>query len=472
MYRLYIRKGTTNRRWIPVGYFCDVCSKMFRKMDLMEKSEISSILIDPEELAEYVKKPKAVVIDMGSCFTKVGVAGESKPRFVFDTALYYDNTGKTFIRRANFQETTKKTAKLLKFFQNHTNIEETIDLDIFELFLTHVFNELKIKPSHLPVLFINHLLDDMSLEYLKGNTELISDSSLPPNAKKLLLAEKPIKYVNHSQRLHALWKKLILVLFDRLHISKLCLSFEEILSLYANKSVTGVIVNLGNQNTRIIPIYNGFIISHATNFRSTGGKDVIDEIKKEVLNQGKSMGRTIEKQDIIEKNIRITSEELCYVSIDSKKEDKHHYPSDKLIRYFKIIDDEFVSLKEARYTATEVLFQNEPLSITKEPATLAETVVESIQKCNQEIAKDLYSNIILTGGASMYEGFLERFTRDLRRVAPQNAEINVILSIDSANSGWIGGAILASIDSLYSRKFWITKEEYNEKGSSIVEHCF
>ena len=194
-------------------------------------------------------------------------------------------------------------------------------------------------------------------------------------------------------------------------------------------------------------------------------------VKKEVINQGMSMRRSVEEQDTMQKNIRIASEELCYVSIDPSGEGKKWHNSDKLSRSFRLIDNDFISLEETRYQSVEVLFRNEPLSVTKEPGNLAEAVVESIQKCDRDLAKDLYSNIILTGGASKYQGFLERFTREIRMVAPQDIEINVSLSTDGVSSGWIGGSIIASIDIFYDRKLWITKEEYDERGSSVVERC-
>ena len=471
MHRMYIRKGTEKRKWIPVGYFCDICSGMFRKVDLMKKREIDEVFKKFENLVEFEKDPRAVVIDLGSSMTKVGVAGESKPRFIFDTAIYYNEAGKSFIRKANYQDPKNISVRTDNIFQDIENFEEEINLDTLELFFKHIFDELKIKPEDLPVLIVNQLLDHMSLDFLKGNAEVVNDSSLPSNAKELLLAEKPVKYVHRSPRLNALKRKLALVLFDRLNISELYFSFEEILSIYANESVTGVIVSLGNQSTRITPIYEGYVISHATNFRSVGAKDVVNIVKKEVINQGMSMRSSVEDQDTMQKNIRIASEELCYVSIDPSVEDNKWNNSDKLARSFRLIDNDFISLEKTRYQAVEALFRNEPLSITKELGNLAEAVVESIQKCDRDLAKDLYSNIILTGGASKYEGFLERFTREIRMVAPQNIEINVSLSTTSISSGWTGGSIITSIDIFYDRKLWITKEEYDEKGSSVVERC-
>lgn len=473
MHRMYIRKGTEKRKWLPVGYFCDVCSKMLTEVEIMKNKELEKIIGGSVNLVEFENNPRAVVIDLGSCFTKVGVAGESKPRFIFDSAVYYSEAGSSFIRQANYKDLEKKSVKTIKIFRDTENIEEQIDLDDLEIFLTHIFDELEIKPNELPLLLVDRIIDDVSIEYLKGKTNVVEKSSLSSRAKEMLLAEEPVKYVNHSAKLDVFRRRLTLVLFDRLKITDLYFSMEEILSLYANDANTGVVVSIGNQNTRIVPIYKGYIICHAHSFRKVGGKDVVDLVKDEVNNQGVSMIRSAEELDVMQKNIRIASEELCYVSIDPNEEPKKWQNSDKLARSFRIIDDEFVTLEETRFQATEVLLQKIPLSVTKDLGNLAEAVVESIRKCDKDLVKDLYSNIILTGGASMYEGLLERFTKEIRSVAHEKtAEINVNLSTNGEFSGWIGGSILASVDILFDRKLWVTRDEYKEKGSSAVDRCF
>jgi len=44
--------------------------------------------------------------------------------------------------------------------------------------------------------------------------------------------------------------------------------------------------------------------------------------------------------------------------------------------------------------------------------------------------------------------------------------INIVAPSEHKYFAWIGGSILASLSSMQSQ--WITKEEYNESGSSIV----
>jgi actin-related protein len=83
-----------------------------------------------------------------------------------------------------------------------------------------------------------------------------------------------------------------------------------------------------------------------------------------------------------------------------------------------------------------------------------------------DIRKDFYSNIILSGGNTMFPGIAERMTKELTILAPGTMQIRVVAPPERKYSVWIGGSIRASISSF--QKFWISKKEYDESGPSIV----
>ncbi|KAH0472300.1 MAG: uncharacterized protein KVP18_004865 [Porospora cf. gigantea A] len=43
-------------------------------------------------------------------------------------------------------------------------------------------------------------------------------------------------------------------------------------------------------------------------------------------------------------------------------------------------------------------------------------------KCDMDIRKDLYANIVLSGGTTMYEGIGERMTKDITALAPSTKD--------------------------------------------------
>eukprot|EP00918_Siedleckia_nematoides_P017330 GHVU01037233.1.p2 GENE.GHVU01037233.1~~GHVU01037233.1.p2 ORF type:complete len:101 (-),score=22.09 GHVU01037233.1:165-467(-) len=99
------------------------------------------------------------------------------------------------------------------------------------------------------------------------------------------------------------------------------------------------------------------------------------------------------------------------------------------------------------------------------------TTYQSILACDMDIRKDLYGNVVLSGGTTMYEGIGERMTQDLVALAPATMKIKVVAPPERKYSVWIGGSILSSLSTFQGQ--WITKDEYDEVGPAIVHRkCF
>merc|ERR1712037_822315 len=95
----------------------------------------------------------------------------------------------------------------------------------------------------------------------------------------------------------------------------------------------------------------------------------------------------------------------------------------------------------------------------------------SIMKCDVDIRKDLYANVVLSGGSTMYPGIADRMQKEITALAPNTMKIKIIAPPETKYSVWIGGSILASLSPFQS--MWISKEEYDESGASIVHRkCF
>ena len=66
-------------------------------------------------------------------------------------------------------------------------------------------------------------------------------------------------------------------------------------------------------------------------------------------------------------------------------------------------------------------------------------------KCDVDVRKDLYSNIVLSGGSTMYTGIAERLNKEVVALAPSAMKIKVIAPPERKFSVWIGGSILSSL---------------------------
>uniref|UniRef100_A0A8C7MT73 Actin, alpha, cardiac muscle 2 n=1 Tax=Oncorhynchus kisutch TaxID=8019 RepID=A0A8C7MT73_ONCKI len=99
------------------------------------------------------------------------------------------------------------------------------------------------------------------------------------------------------------------------------------------------------------------------------------------------------------------------------------------------------------------------------------TTYNSIMKCDIDIRKDLYANNVLSGGTTMYPGIADRMQKEITALAPSTMKIKIIAPPERKYSVWIGGSILASLSTF--QQMWISKQEYDEAGPSIVHRkCF
>merc|ERR1712070_160881 len=116
-----------------------------------------------------------------------------------------------------------------------------------------------------------------------------------------------------------------------------------------------------------------------------------------------------------------------------------------------------ITIGNERFRCPEALFQ--PSFLGMETPGIHETTYNSIMKCDVDIRKDLYANVVLSGGTTMYSGIAGRMSKEI--TAPPERKYSV----------WIGGSILSSLSTF--QQMWISKQEYDESGPSIVHRkCF
>ncbi|KAF9407599.1 actin, partial [Entomortierella beljakovae] len=88
-----------------------------------------------------------------------------------------------------------------------------------------------------------------------------------------------------------------------------------------------------------------------------------------------------------------------------------------------------------------------------------------------DIRRDLYGNIVMSGGTTMYPGIADRMQKEITTLAPSSMKVKIVAPPERKYSVWIGGSILASLSTF--QQMWISKMEYDESGPSIVHRkCF
>lgn len=128
-----------------------------------------------------------------------------------------------------------------------------------------------------------------------------------------------------------------------------------------------------------------------------------------------------------------------------------------------------MTLGTERFRCPEALF--DPTMINKEYEGIHLLSFNSIMACDMDVRRDLFGNVILSGGSTMYEGLPERLNKELSEKAPSGVAVNITAMPERKYSVWIGGSVISSLGTFQS--MWITKEEYEEAGPAVVHRkCF
>jgi actin-related protein len=88
-------------------------------------------------------------------------------------------------------------------------------------------------------------------------------------------------------------------------------------------------------------------------------------------------------------------------------------------------------------------------------------------QCEEAVRSDLFQNIILSGGSTLFEGMAERMWREIHHFTP-TYETKVLGPAERLYSVWLGGSILASMPTFQTQ--WISRAEFDECGGAQIIH--
>ncbi|KAJ5073118.1 actin-7-related [Anaeramoeba ignava] len=386
--------------------------------------------IDQYDYSNQYDSVIKIVIDNGSGMIKAGIAGEETPKYDFPSII-----GK----EKNLKKETKSTDKF--YIGNEAFLKREIlsiqypiqrgiiqDWENIEKIWNHVlFNELKIFPEQTPV--------------------LLTEPPFNPNRNR---------------------EKMIEIMFETFNIPYSYIAIQGILSLYAAGRTTGIVLDIGDGVAHSVPIYEGYTFPHAISRMNLAGRDLTDYLMK-ILNEKEYQFTTTSERETV-KDIK---EKLCYVAEDFDKEIKNSTQSNSIQENFQLPDGKFIKIGNERFICPEVLFN--PSLIGMEHQGIHQMIHNSISKCDQDVTKDLYSNIVLSGGSSLFPGIETRTQSEIEKLIEPSMRVNVFRDFSEVsgrkNMVWIGGSILASL--IPFKDMWISRKNYLEFGSLIVhKKCY
>ncbi|KAK2976496.1 hypothetical protein RJ640_001041, partial [Escallonia rubra] len=357
---------------------------------------------------------------------------------------------------------------------------------------------------------------------LNGAVILVKEASwecllVDPKEHPMLLAEPSSN--TQQQR-----EKAAEIMFEKYQVPALFLAKNAVLTSFASGRATSLVVDSGGGSTTIAPVHDGYVLQKAVATSPIGGEFLTDCLIKSLESKGRTIKPrysfkrkeirpgefqtvdldfpdTTESYKLYSQRVIASDIKECVCRAPDTPYDESSYSNIPMTPY-ELPDGQTIEIGADRFKTPDVLFNPSLVQTIPGMESYAETassarglpqmVIESINKCDVDIRRELFSSILvrvllldlrlcslllrrtvlakLAGGTASMQQLKERLEKDLLEESPQAARVKVLASGNATErrfSVWIGGSILASLGSF--QQMWFSKSEYEEHGAAYIQ---
>jgi len=245
---------------------------------------------------------------------------------------------------------------------------------------------------------------------------------------------------------------------------------------------TGLVIDMGHSFTKTIPVNDGYVLKRPVRKSRCNGEFLqnilADHVAKE--HKAKFVPKFLTKKgpkpkDISQSFVDFMTSEL---KRDLKENVVYVRPTDPATspetkataKTYELPDGTKIKLSDARFKHSEVYFSRFHDKLDEQFEGLQYLVQGTILACDMDIRRELYSNLVLTGGCSKIQGLRERLAAMIVNIAPPAFQPKLVKfphnsPLDGILGVWCGGSILGSLG--HFQESWIPRSDYDEHGPNL-----
>lgn len=287
--------------------------------------------------------------------------------------------------------------------------------------------------------------DDMETiwRYLfEKKLHVASDGDYP-----VLMIDTPYNPQSHRE-------KMAQILFESFNVPAMRVIPSGILVTYACGRGRGIVLDIGDSQTTVTGLYEGFILPYAVERVDFGGRDLTNCLASFFGERGYSFTTSAQREFI-----REVKEKYCKVALDYEPEIEKPSTSET----FELPDGKVVTIGNEGLKCPEILFQPSLIGL-KHPG-IHELIRNVLMKYEIDCRRDLACNIMVSGGTTMFPGIKERLAKEIKLLLP-HLRFQIVCPPERKYSAWIGGSIIASLSTFEKR--WVRRKDYEEYGPTII----
>ncbi|KAJ3931574.1 MAG: actin family [Lentinula lateritia] len=418
----------------------------------------------------------ALVVDIGSSSLRAGYAGDDAPKAIIPSSYGYippsvhSDNGDV---RMNVSGASESVSKAKSFFGHSGPSIWRANMEIGNPITDGLITDF----GPIPALF-RHALEDVMRCSASEHPILVTEPSWNTTANRERMAE---------------------IMFEEFQVPAFYVANTSVLNTFAAGKGSALVIDIGQSTASVVPVVDGFVLRKGLQHSSL--PKLVHAHARHLLTAPNPVRRPadlypyqlISSKQAVEPNApprytlredRLAGTTQSWREWYEAREVEEWVQSvagvldqgwnDQVVQHRQHKQYEFPTGYNAwfgpeRFGVGEMYFHHSPQLVAGNPDIpkhIPGLITDSLRACDPELRQVLISNVVLTGGGSLFSGLADRLGSELARSFPHFKIHAPGNPIERRYGGWLGGSILASLGTFH--QLWISREEWQEHGKAIV----